>query len=144
MRGFLPCDDGGMLTPAIIFITLALIFYTVGVWAEHLRKDLTWTHVVFFGFGLVCDATGTEIMRRIAESGDANFFSGSAAGFLSLTMALTGALALLLMAIHFVWAVIVMIRGTEEAKRTFHRFSLIVWIIWLVPYFTGMAASMIG
>lgn len=37
-----------------------------------------------------------------------------------------------------------MIRGTEEAKRTFHRFSLIVWIIWLVPYFTGMAASMIG
>lgn len=102
MRGFLPCDDGGMLTPAIIFITLALIFYTVGVWAEHLRRNLTWTHVVFFGFGLVCDATGTEFMRRIAESGDANFFSGSAAGFLSLTMALTGALALLLMAIHFV------------------------------------------
>lgn len=83
-------------------------------------------------------------MRRIAESGDANFFSGSAAGFLSLTMALTGALALLLMAVHFVWAVIVMIRGAEEAKGTFHRFSLIVWIIWLIPYFTGMAASMIG
>lgn len=133
-----------MLTPAIIFITLALVFYTIGVWAEHLRKSLTWTHVVLFGLGLVCDATGTEFMRRIAASGESDLFTGTAAGILGTTMAITGALALLLMAIHFVWALIVMIRGTEEAKATFHRFSLIVWIIWLVPYFTGMAASMLG
>lgn len=144
VRGRAPRDDDGMLTPAIIFITLALIFYTIGVWAEHLRRSLTWTHVVFFGLGLAADATGTEIMRRIAASGEADLFTGTAAGILGTTMAITGALALLLMAVHFVWAVIVMVRGTAEAKQTFHRFSLIVWVIWLVPYFTGMAASILG
>lgn len=132
-----------MLPSAIIFISAALVLYTIGVWAEHLRKTLRWSHVVFFGLGLACDITGTELMRRIAASGDATF-SGSTAGVLTAIMAVTGFIALVLMAVHFLWAVWVMIRGTEAARATFHRFSLIVWIIWLVPYFTGMAGSMLG
>ncbi|QCP05056.1 MULTISPECIES: HsmA family protein [Brevibacterium] len=132
-----------MLTPAIVFITAALLFYTAGVWAEHLKKELRWSHVVLFGLGLVCDVTGTELMRRIAASGGADF-SGSTAGILTSVMAITGALALVLMAVHLIWAIVVMVRGTEQARATFHRFSLIVWAIWLVPYFTGMAGAMIG
>lgn len=132
-----------MLAYAIAFISAALIFYTIGVWAEHLKKDLRWSHIVFFGLGLACDITGTELMRRIASAGEASF-SGSVAGVLAVVMAITGALALLLMAVHFVWAVVVMVRGTERSRATFHRFSLTVWAIWLVPYFTGMASSMIG
>ena len=56
-----------MLIFAIAFITAALVFYTMGVWAEHKKKVLTWPHVILFGLGLVCDATGTEFMRRIAH-----------------------------------------------------------------------------
>ena len=66
-----------MLIFAIAFITAALVFYTMGVWAEHKKKVLTWPHVILFGLGLVCDATGTEFMRRIAQS-DSFSFGGKA------------------------------------------------------------------
>lgn len=33
---------------AIITITLALIFYTIGVWSEHKSKELKVFHVIFF------------------------------------------------------------------------------------------------
>lgn len=29
------------------------------------------------------------------------------------------------------------------AILTFHRFSVVVWLIWLVPYFTGFFISMV-
>jgi len=131
-----------MLTPAIIFISAALVFYSIGVWAERFTGTLRWSHVMFFGLGLICDVTGTELMRRIAASGQASFESGTAQ-ILGAVMATTGALALLLMAIHFVWALVVMMRASQRARRTFHRFSVIVWAIWLIPYFTGMASAMV-
>lgn len=52
-------------------------------------------------------------------------------------MAVTGAAALLLMVIHLGWAVIVLLRSRDVDKKRFHKFSLLVWAIWLVPYFTG-------
>ena len=54
----------------------------------------------------------------------------------------TGVLAILLMLVHAVWATIVLLRKDEKAITTFHRFSVVVWSIWLVPYFTGFFASM--
>ena len=51
---------------------------------------------------------------------------------------ITGALAIALMLIHVIWALIVLIKGGDKAKAQFHKFSLIVWGIWLIPYFTGM------
>lgn len=33
---------------AIITITLALIFYTIGVWSEHRSKKLKKLHLLFF------------------------------------------------------------------------------------------------
>jgi uncharacterized repeat protein (TIGR03987 family) len=57
---------------------------------------------------------------------------------------ITGQIALWLMFAHAVWATRVVRRGTEEAKRRFHRFSLMVWTIWLVPYFGGMILGMRG
>lgn len=35
------------------------------------------------------------------------------------------------------WATAVLIRWDEQAIVTFLRFSLVVWVIWLVPYFRG-------
>lgn len=136
-----------MLILAIVLISLALVFYTIGVWAEHLKKTLTWPHVVLFGLGLLFDASGTEVMRRIAASGNStmsNAPDGSLAQILSMTMAITGLIALILMAIHFFWALIVAANGSPKAKAVFHRFSLVVWAIWLVPYLTGMISSMVA
>ena len=118
---------------AVIAITLALIFYTIGVWAEHRAKDLKAWHLVCFWLGLCMDTTGTALMTRLAD--------GSASGLMS-AHGITGAIAIVLMMIHAVWASIVLARGDEKAKHTFHRFSIIVWVIWLVPFVLGMMMGM--
>ena len=128
-----------MLAAAIVIITLALVFYTIGVWSERVQGILKPWHAVMFGIGFVCDATGTFLMTRIAnESGE------QSAGALGTLMAVSGTIALLLMGIHLVWAIIVLIRNQEQEKITFHRFSVIVWAIWLIPYAAGAAVAMAG
>ena len=54
---------------AIIAITLALVFYTIGVFGERRAKTLKKQHVIIFWLGLLCDTTGTTIMSLIARSG---------------------------------------------------------------------------
>lgn len=131
-----------MLLPAIILITSALVFYSIGVWSEHLQRVLKWWHVGFFALGLVCDASGTFLMSRIAASGEA-YAAGAGAG-LNAIMAVTGAAALLLMLIHLGWAVIVLLRNRDAEKKSFHKFSLLVWGIWLIPYLTGAIGTNLG
>ena len=41
-------------------------------------------------------------------------------------------------------ATIVLIRKDEVWIRKFHRFSLVVWTIWLIPYFSPMFFAMAG
>ncbi len=130
-----------MLLPAILLITLALVFYTIGVWAERAQKVLKPWHTVFFGLGLAADASGTYLMSLIA---DANRAEGVESGILNQIMAVSGVIALILMAVHFAWAVIVLVRDRESEKHSFHRFSVVVWAIWLVPYITGALGSSLG
>ncbi|MCB5292444.1 HsmA family protein [Arthrobacter sp. SO3] len=124
-----------MLLPAIILITSALVFYSIGVWSEHLQRVLKWWHAGFFALGLICDASGTYLMTQLAASGEVR--PGGIGAGLNAVMAVTGAAALLLMVIHLGWAVIVLLRNRDVEKKRFHKFSLLVWAIWLVPYFTG-------
>lgn len=63
---------------------------------------------------------------------------------LNQIMAVSGVIALALMAVHLLWAVVVLARGVEAEKHRFHRFSVVVWAIWLVPYLTGALGSSIG
>lgn len=120
-----------MLVLAIIAITLALLLYTAGVWGEKIQKVLKPWHVVIFWLGFLCDTTGTTIMGRIAG-----------AAFSLNFHAVTGALAILLMLFHAVWATVVLVKKNEKMMHTFHKFSLAVWIIWLIPYLSGMIVGM--
>jgi uncharacterized repeat protein (TIGR03987 family) len=120
-----------MLVTATIFISLALVFYSVGVWAERLSKVLKPWHIAVFWAGFVCDTTGTTLMGIIAKGGQPNPFH-----------AVSGISAIVLMLAHAIWASFVILRGREEAKRRFHNFSLLVWVVWLVPYFSGMIMAM--
>lgn len=52
-----------------------------------------------------------------------------------------GALALVLMAVHAVWATVTYLRHNPQALRTFHRFSLSVWTLWLVPFLSGLVLA---
>ena len=113
-------------------ITLALVFYSLGVWAERLARYLKPWHVAAFWVGFACDLSGTWAMHQLAEGPfdilDAHTF--------------TGQIALWLMLIHAIWATRVASMGSEEARQGFHRYSLAVWLIWLIPYISGMYLGM--
>ena len=128
-----------MLLPAIIVITLALVFYSIGIWAEHIQRELKPWHAVFFGLGLAADASGTFLMTRISDASESA--AEGTGGVLIAIMGVTGALALALMAIHLVWAIVVLVRNKENEKNNFHKSSLLVWAIWLVPYIAGAVGA---
>jgi len=125
------------LAAAVLLITAALLLYSVGVWAERLRRRLRWWHVACFAGGLACDASGTGVMVRLAAAHPAE--GGSSP--LITVMGVTGTAAIMLMAVHLVWAAIVLLRGDESARSRFHRLSLTVWLIWLVPYVAGAVGA---
>ena len=115
---------------SVILISLALIFYSIGVWSERFAGRLKGWHLGFFWGGLVCDTLGTGIMMEMSAGSSFSIHG------------VTGFLAIFLMLVHAVWATVVLVRKDEHAISTFHRFSVVVWSIWLVPYFTGFFASM--
>jgi uncharacterized repeat protein (TIGR03987 family) len=51
-----------------ILISLALVFYSIGVWSERLAGRLKGWHLVFFWGGLAFDATGTGMMFEMAAA----------------------------------------------------------------------------
>ncbi len=54
------------LIVATTLITLALVFYTVGVWAERIARYLKPWHLAAFCLGLAFDSAGTYAMHRLA------------------------------------------------------------------------------
>lgn len=115
-----------------LHITLALVFYSLGVWSEKLAHYLKPWHVIAFWTGFLFDVLGTWMMHRLAH-GPFNILEPHT---------LTGQIALWLMMIHAIWATFVVKKGSESARHKFHRYSLIVWLIWLIPYFGGMYMGM--
>ncbi|NOU97017.1 TIGR03987 family protein [Paenibacillus sp. LMG 31456] len=118
-----------MLLFAVLFINLALVAYTIGVWSEKISGRLKPKHLGFFVAGLLFDAIGTGFMEQLNTSREINLHG------------ITGMAALLLMFIHAIWAAVVLWRKKENQIRQFHKFSLIVWGLWLVPYLIGVGLS---
>lgn len=120
-----------MLLYAIISIYLALIFYSVGVWSEKIQGKLKVWHLMFFYFGLACDTTGTLIMEEITKSMGI---------IISSFHGITGAFAIML--VHAFWATFVLIKKDDVMINKFHKFSIFVWIIWLIPFISGLIFRM--
>jgi len=110
----------------MIIISLALLFYSIGVWSERIQGKLKPWHLVFFWMGLVFDTWGTGLMLEMADGLSFNLHGVS------------GVIAILLMLVHAAWASLVLVRKDEKAIHNFHKFSLFVWFIWLIPYFSPM------
>lgn len=120
---------------AIITITLALIFYTIGVFSVRKAHVLKKSHVLLFWLGLLCDTTGTTIMTTIAKE------SQTAINTINLH-GITGTIAILLMLFHTIWGTVVLVKNDTKKQEIFHKFSIIVWTVWLVPYIIGMVMGM--
>jgi len=115
---------------ASIIMGAALVFYSIGVWGERIQGRLKWWHFVFFILGLICDTWGTSMMFEFV-------------GGMSFDIhGISGLVAIILMFIHALWALIVLLRKDEKAIQNFHKFSLFVWLVWLIPYFSPMFFNM--
>lgn len=120
-----------MLLYAIIFINMALVFYTIAVWGEKLQGNLKWWHLALFWAGLLFDTLGTASMGRLT------------AGSFKLNLhGISGAFAIVLMLFHTLWATHVLIKNNQKIKLKFHKFSISVWIIWLIPFISGAILGM--
>ncbi len=121
-----------MMILSTTLITLALIFYSTGIWAERTARWLKSWHVAAFWAGFTCDISGTLAMHRMAQ-GPFRLLEPHT---------LTGQIALWLMFAHAIWATVVIRKNLTTMKERFHRYSMVVWIIWLVPYLGGMYLAM--
>lgn len=120
-----------MNSAAVIIINLALLFYSIGVWAERFQARLKLWHTVFFWLGLACDTWGTGMMFDYVGGMTYDIHGYS------------GLLAIILMMVHAVWATYVLWKKDENLIVNFHKFSIFVWLVWLIPYFSPMILRMI-
>ena len=120
-----------MLIIAISFIFAACILYTLGVWSEKIQGRLNAWHLGLFVLGLICDTLGTGIMFGITDGISFSFHG------------ITGIIAIMLMFLHAIWATIVLLKKDENELLKFHRYSLFVWTMWLIPYLSPMITQII-
>lgn len=112
---------------AAVLMTCALAAYSAGVWAERSARYLRPWHVAAFWAGLALDAAGTYAMDLLSTSVEPQPFH-----------LVTGIAAFCVMAAHAVWALAVLVWGGKRARERFHRLSVAVWLLWLVPYLGGL------
>ena len=119
------------LIVAIVCMFSALALYTIGVWSERFAGRLIPRHVLFFWAGFIFDTTGTTLMSSLAGKMDLDFHG------------ITGALAIAFMLGHAIWASMVLLLKQEKVLVSFHKFSLVVWILWLIPFISGLVGAML-
>ncbi len=120
-----------LLQLSITIMFTALGAYTVGVWSERIAGKLKTWHLIFFWLGFVADSIGTNLMGVIAGGWSLNLHS------------LTGIAAIILMLVHAVWATYVILQKDKDTAGKFHKFSVTVWVIWLIPFISGLVLAML-
>lgn len=122
-----------MLLQAVIWMNLALAFYTWAVFSGR-RQGLHAKHLVIFGFGLLCDYLGTHQMNLFAHA------YGKAPEWHNIS----GIASLAGMAFHFLLALAASLMHRAEAvNRLFHRVSLTIYTCWLAAFCSGAISGML-
>jgi uncharacterized repeat protein (TIGR03987 family) len=123
-----------MLFKAVIFMNLALTFYTWAVFSAR-KRGLHRKHLVIFGIGLLCDYLGTHLMNLY----------GVANGIVPKWHTIIGIASLAGMAFHFLLALAAtLVRRSEMINRVFHRVSLCIYTCWLIAFSNGVIAGITG
>jgi uncharacterized repeat protein (TIGR03987 family) len=120
-----------MLLQAVVFMNLALLFYTWAVFSAR-KEGLHRKHLFIFGSGLICDTLGTHFM----------FLFGMATGYVPTWHTITGLGSLYGMAFHFLLALAASLMTRADAvSRLFHRVSLTIYTGWVIAFVSGAAAG---
>ena len=111
---------------AIVSMVLAATLYTTAVFGERAAATLKPLHLALFWLGLVFDTTGTTLMTDIAG------------GWRWDLHGVVGLIAVVLMLVHSVWATIALVQKREAVLRSFHKFSIHVWALWMAAFISGI------
>ena len=123
-----------MLLQAVIWMNLALIFYTWAVFSAR-KQGLHRRHLYIFASGLLCDYLGTHMM----------LLYGLSKGIIPEWHILIGIASLSGMAFHLLLAfAATIVRRTDAVNRLFHRVSLTIYSAWLIAFITGSIAGITG
>lgn len=121
-----------MLLKAVIYMNLALAFYTYAVFSGR-REGLHRKHLFVFGIGLFFDYLGTMQMNLFAAA------YGKAPEWHNLS----GILSLAGMAFHFLLALLAtFLNKADTANRAFHRVSLTIYLLWLTAFASGALSGL--
>jgi len=119
-----------MLIAAIIFLTIAWICYSIGIIVESSSGILKPWHVKLFWLGLLFELTGATLMFILGK------------GEVYPIHMIVGAIALALIIFHNILASIIIKAGNTMFLKCFPKFSLTVYLIWLIAFITGMIIGM--
>ncbi len=119
-----------LLIISVVLFSIAMVFYTWGVWSERKQKYLMPKHVKLFACGVAADCLATLLSSIVIG------------GVVWTPHAIMGFVSLGLMAVHFVWSVIAIRQNKPDTLRRFHRLSLLVWSVWMVSYLSGFVLGL--
>ena len=121
--------DSGDMIVALVMLVAALVFYSIGVWTEHVRGKVRFTDLLFILIGLVCQAVATGFLHGI----------NSISELVDESHLLLGILCILIILFHVFWAMWALTTIKKpDARAKFNRFSIFIWCIWLIPYFLNI------
>lgn len=114
------------MRPLESLFLVALVLYTTAIFSHRMRGTLKPWMMTVFGLGLLADISGTVFLCvLVSESWQWTLHS------------ISGLAALLIMALHFTWAVVAVSRGGASERR-FHRWSVAAWLVWLIAFVSGI------
>ncbi len=119
-----------LITLSVILFTIAMVFYTWGVWAEHRAGVLEPQHLRIFWLGIILDILATIAVYK------------GVGGLVLTPHAIIGFVSLLLMLLHGLSGLWVLHSGDRAAARRFNKSSLIVWSVWMLSYLSGFVSGL--
>lgn len=114
------------MRPLETLFIFALLFYTTAIWSHRATGRMRTWMLACFTAGLLADIAGTIFLCVIVSD-----------AWQWTLHSISGLAALLIMTLHFVWALFALTRGGTSEEH-FNRWSLGAWIIWLIAFVSGI------
>lgn len=115
---------------ALVLYVSVLIFYSLGVLGQNRDKCIKPMHVIYFWLSVVAAVTGIVYLNGHFGEGTISWY---------MLMAGVGVIWLIG---HTIWATAILILRSDQAFYRFQEFSVLIWLVWLVPYFTGLLSGL--
>lgn len=127
---------GSMPMAAGIAIALALVLYATGVFSERHAGQLRWCHVLLFWGSLLSNIAGVLLLiEATCDMGQ----EGP-----SPMHVLISVITIAVSAFHAIWATAALAFRRKEPQSMLHQLSILIWLIWLIPYLAGAFMDLPG